>query len=73
MCFKTSGMFSKKNYFWSIVNLDSVVFCPKYCPGSCRKYAYISETVHLSLFIIIDDIYKVMYCLQFGMFIFDLE
>ena len=55
------------------MNLDSVVFRPKKCPVSCHKYAYILETVHLRPFIIIDYIYKVMYSLQFGMFIVDLE
>ena len=73
MCFKTSGMFCKKSYFWSLSEFRLFVFGPKNCLGTCDKYAYILETVHLSLFIIIDDIYKVMYCLQFGMFIFDLE
>jgi hypothetical protein len=73
MCFKTPGTVLKKNIFGPLVNLDAVVFRQKNGLGSCHKYAYISETVHLSLFIIIDDIYKVMYCLQFGMFVFDLD
>jgi len=55
------------------VSLDSVFFQPKNWLSRGHKNAYISETVHLRHFIIIDDIYKIMYCLRFGMFIFDLE
>jgi hypothetical protein len=68
LCFKTPGRFFLKTHFCSLSE-----FGQKNGLGSCHKYAYISETVHLSLFIIIDDIYKVMYCLQFGMFVFDLD
>ena len=52
------------------IGLDNLFLnCYLDSPIYQHKCAYISETIHLSLFIIIDDIYKVMYCLQFGMFI----
>ena len=70
-CFKTSGTFSPKNHFGPFSTV--FFFAPKKCLCSSHTYAYISETVHLSLFINIDDRYKVMYCLQFGIFILTLN
>ena len=41
--------------------------------GSNHKNAYISETIHLRPKVTMDDLYKVIYELSFGILTFDLE